>query len=79
MRPYGLVPDGHQYLLNDNDKRDAVFAKWARSRERMSAKKAIASELEAIALACQDCGGPPRGCSCAYDEEQRDLEHDLAS
>jgi len=76
MRPYGLVHDGHQYLLNDNDKRDAAFAKWARSRERLGAKQAIASELDAIACACQDCGNPPSGCSCAYDEAERDLEHE---
>lgn len=45
MKPYGPVHDGHQYLLNDNDKRDAAFTKWCRSRERLGARREVVREV----------------------------------
>lgn len=62
MKPYGLEHDGHQYLLNDNDKRDAVFAKRARSRERLRARGQIREELPVRCVACGDDDRDVCGC-----------------
>ncbi len=64
MKPYGLVHDGHQYLLNDNDKRDAAFTKWCRSRERLGTKRALERAVEEASF-CSECGSERRG-SCEW-------------
>lgn len=69
MRPYGQVHDGHQYLLNDEGKRDAVFAKWAKSRERLGAKRQVERELVELADEADMRRMQRFSCPCGGAEE----------
>lgn len=61
MKPYGLRPDRHRYILNDNDRRDPDFTDLGRKRARAEGRK---EAWDDSADTCAACGRLLLNCPC---------------